>query len=334
MSDSKTEVKVTTDATETTEFRGRVPQKSVESREQGEGRGARVRRSIGGHQIRNFDPFLLLDEFNVQAPGGFPDHPHRGFETVTYMFPDTEGVFLHEDFAGHAGTIAGGDVQWMTAGKGILHAEMPGNDKFSHGLQLWVNLAAKDKMCEPAYQELPAKDIPKVEKDGIHAAIIAGEALGTKSKIYTRTPVHYIHYTLQPNKVLKHKLDPSWNALVYTISGEGFIGPLAEQKRDADKFQAHYSVAMARSSTVKEHDKGETSDGLVIASGDKAFSFVIVAGKPTHEPVVQHGPFVMNTMQEIQQAFHDFQLNRNGFEKASQWRSKIGNRFGTMDDDY
>ena len=150
----------------------------LESREQGEGAGARVRRSIGRPELRNLDPFLMLDEFRVPKGAGFPDHPHRGFETVTYML---SGVMEHEDFCGHRGKIGPGDLQWMTAGRGVVHAEMPASeDEPAHGLQLWVNLAAKDKMVEPQYQELVAKDIPHVEKDGVTAIIIAGKAFGTE----------------------------------------------------------------------------------------------------------------------------------------------------------
>jgi redox-sensitive bicupin YhaK (pirin superfamily) len=132
----------------------------------------------------------MLDEFNVNAKGGFPDHPHRGFQTVTYMFPHSTGSFEHEDFVGNRGLLKPGMLQWMTAGRGILHSEMPNvkEGEIAHGLQLWINLAAKDKMCEPTYQELPTEQVPKVKKDGIEAHVIAGSALGVESPIYTRTP--------------------------------------------------------------------------------------------------------------------------------------------------
>merc|ERR550532_1230595 len=140
----------------------RTVTKTVLSKWQDEGVGARVRRSVGRSELKNLDPFLMLDEFQGQAPAGFPDHPHRGFETVSYMI---DGKFRHEDFCGHSGIINSGDIQWMTAGRGIVHCEMPYGDGVAHGLQLWVNLAKKDKMCEPAYQELLDKDIPKTKKD-------------------------------------------------------------------------------------------------------------------------------------------------------------------------
>ncbi|XP_077002472.1 pirin isoform X3 [Tamandua tetradactyla] len=153
---------------------------SVLSREQSEGVGARVRRSIGRPELKNLDPFLLLDEFKGGRPGGFPDHPHRGFETVSYLLEG--GSMAHEDFCGHVGKMNPGDLQWMTAGRGILHAEMPCSEEPAHGLQLWVNLRSSEKMVEPQYQELKSEEIPKPSKDGVTIAVISGEALGMKGE--------------------------------------------------------------------------------------------------------------------------------------------------------
>uniref|UniRef100_A0A8C6GRX1 Pirin n=1 Tax=Mus spicilegus TaxID=10103 RepID=A0A8C6GRX1_MUSSI len=151
---------------------------SVLSREQSEGVGARVRRSIGRPELKNLDPFLLFDEFKGGRPGGFPDHPHRGFETVSYLLEG--GSMAHEDFCGHVGKMNPGDLQWMTAGRGILHAEMPCSEEPAHGLQLWVNLRRSEKMVAPQYQELKSEEIPKPTKDGVTVAVISGEALGIK----------------------------------------------------------------------------------------------------------------------------------------------------------
>uniref|UniRef100_A0A672T8A5 Pirin n=1 Tax=Sinocyclocheilus grahami TaxID=75366 RepID=A0A672T8A5_SINGR len=152
--------------------------KVVLSVEQSEGVGARVRRSIGRKEMKNLDPFLMLDEFCIAKPAaGFPDHPHRGFETVTYLL---SGVTAHEDSCGHSGRLEPGDLQWMTAGRGVIHAEMPVSDGRIHGLQLWVNLKSADKMVEPQYQELKSKEIPKPSKDGVTVNVISGEALGLK----------------------------------------------------------------------------------------------------------------------------------------------------------
>uniref|UniRef100_A0A672T7X6 Pirin n=1 Tax=Sinocyclocheilus grahami TaxID=75366 RepID=A0A672T7X6_SINGR len=169
--------------------------KVVLSVEQSEGVGARVRRSIGRKEMKNLDPFLMLDEFCIAKPAGFPDHPHRGFETtVTYLL---SGVTAHEDSCGHSGRLEPGDLQWMTAGRGVIHAEMPVSDGRIHGLQLWVNLKSADKMVEPQYQELKSKEIPKPSKDGVTVNVISGEALGLKSKVYTRTPTMYLDFVLK-----------------------------------------------------------------------------------------------------------------------------------------
>jgi len=288
-----------------TKFVSRKVAHKVLSVEQGEGVGARVRRSIGGGKLRNFDPFLMLDEFKVGKPAGFPDHPHRGFETVTYILPESEGVFQHEDFAGHFGTIKGGDLQWMTAGRGILHSEMPGNDKVSHGLQLWVNLSKKDKMVAPAYQELKKEDIPVVTKDGVTAIVIAGKALGVESKVYTRTPTHYLHFKIKPDVTFSQPIPTDWNSFLYVLDGEATFG--------GTKSDAHHTLALSQG-----------GDGVTVVTTDKAVDFVLLAGKPTGEPIVQHGPFVMNTQEEIRQAMMDFQSGKNGFERAPGWYSKIG----------
>ncbi|KAK9269228.1 hypothetical protein L1049_000998 [Liquidambar formosana] len=165
----------------------RLVVRKFQARPQHEGAGAVVRRSIGRFELKYFDPFLVLDEFSVSAPSGFPDHPHRGFETVTYML---QGAVTHEDFEGHKGTIGAGDLQWMTAGRGIVHSEMPAAQGIQKGLQLWINLSSNNKMIEPRYQEILSKDIAEATKDGIKVRVIAGEALGTQSPIYTRTPNH------------------------------------------------------------------------------------------------------------------------------------------------
>jgi redox-sensitive bicupin YhaK (pirin superfamily) len=285
----------------------------VESKEQAEGAGARVRRSIGSYQLRNFDPFLLLDEFAVDNTAGFPDHPHRGFETVTFML---DGEFEHEDFVGHRGLIQSGDLQWMTAGRGIVHSEMPAvGSKISRGLQLWVNLKAKDKMCEPAYQELKAADIPNVIKDGVEATVIAGTALGTTSPVYTRTPTNYLYFRMQPHSVLHQPINAGWNAFIYTLTGSAYIGGITGGK--TNRVDAHYTITLTRT---------PNTDGVTIETGDEAASFVLLAGEPTNEPIVQHGPFVMNTREEIQATFRDYQLGRNGFERAPGWASVIGQR--------
>ncbi|KAL6636525.1 hypothetical protein ACP70R_024097 [Stipagrostis hirtigluma subsp. patula] len=276
--------------------------KKLLAESQPEGQGATVRRSIGRHELRNLDPFLMLDEFSVSKPAGFPDHPHRGFETVTYML---EGAFTHQDFAGHKGTIRAGDVQWMTAGRGIVHSEMPAADGVQKGLQLWINLSSKDKMIEPRYQELQSKDISRAEKDGVEVKIIAGEAFGVRSPVYTRTPTMFMDFTMQPGSQLHQPIPEGWNAFVYIIDGEGVFG-----REKASPISAHHCIVLG------------PGDGLSVWNKSGApLRFALVAGQPLGEPVVQHGPFVMNTRAEIQQAMEDYYYGRNGFEKASQWSS-------------
>lgn len=277
----------------------RTVAKTILSVEQSEGVGARVRRSVGGAQLRSLDPFLLLDEFKVKAPAGFPDHPHRGFETVTYML---KGKFTHQDFCGHKGTIGPGDLQWMTAGKGIVHSEMPASDEIGHGLQLWINLKKDLKMCDPAYQELVAKDIPKPSKDGVTVAVISGESLGVKSKVYTRTPTMYLDVTLAPGAKHEQAIPKGWTGFVYTLSGNVQIS--------GEEVSPHHTAVLSDGEFVS----------LINTNSDECH-FVVVAGEPLNEPVVQRGPFVMNTQEEIYQAISDYQNAKNGFENAKSWHA-------------
>jgi len=243
--------------------------------------------------------FLLLDEFKVAPPAGFPDHPHRGFETVTYML---HGSFSHEDFCGHKGIINAGDLQWMTAGKAIVHCEIPMTEN-AHGLQLWVNLSSKDKMIEPKYQELLDKDIPKANLDGISVNVIAGESCGITSPVYTRTPTMYLDVSMEPNKTFEQVVPEEYNGFVYTLEGSAQFG------QDGLIADAHHTLVLGPGSV------------LPIRTTDSKARFVIIAGKPLNEPVFQYGPFVMNTRQEIMQATSDFQSGTNGFENARGWSS-------------
>ncbi|KAI9314303.1 RmlC-like cupin domain-containing protein [Dichotomocladium elegans] len=282
---------------------------SILSREQMDGDGARVYRSIGSRQLRHLDPFLLLDEFDVRAPAGFPDHPHRGFETVTYML---EGEFLHEDFKGHKGRIGPGDLQWMSAAKGIVHAEIPASDSRAHGLQLWINLAAKDKHAEANYQEYPASEVTHVSpEDGVQIKVIAGESYGARSPVITRTPTMFIDIKLAKGKSIDQVIPEDYVGFIYTIQGTALFGA------DKHRSEAHHTLVLS--------NNGETSIPVQSLSDD--CHFVIIAGKPIREPIVQHGPFVMNTQQEIYQAFHDYSRGINGFEGAQEWTSSIRDRW-------
>jgi hypothetical protein len=281
----------------------RIVVKKFLAKPQHEGVGAVVRRSIGRFELRYFDPFLLLDEFSVTAPAGFPDHPHRGFETVTYML---QGAVTHEDFGGHKGTIGVGDLQWMTAGRGIVHSEMPAAQGTQKGLQLWINLSAKHKMIEPRYQEVMSQDIAEACHDGIKVKIIAGESFGVKSSVFTRTPSMYLDFILKPGSHLQQPIPITWNAFVYVVEGEGvFSNP------KSSPVTAHNLVLL-----------GFGGDGLhAWNKSSKVLRFVLIGGEPLGEPVVQHGPFVMNTQQEIDQTIEDYENCKNGFENARYWSS-------------
>eukprot|EP00818_Percolomonas_sp_WS_P001554 CAMPEP_0117446474 /NCGR_PEP_ID=MMETSP0759-20121206/6359_1 /TAXON_ID=63605 /ORGANISM="Percolomonas cosmopolitus, Strain WS" /LENGTH=290 /DNA_ID=CAMNT_0005238741 /DNA_START=209 /DNA_END=1081 /DNA_ORIENTATION=+ len=264
--------------------------------EQSEGQGARVVRTIGSRAIEDvLDPFLLLDEFNVKLPSRFSDHPHRGFTTVTYML---EGTFTHRDNAGHSGTIPKGGVQWMNAGRGIIHSETPGPGPVNRGLQLWINLAAKDKMSKPDYQEYAADQLPKKKLDnGAHLTVVAGKSHGIESPIKLTTLVQYTHIEdLPKGEEYEEVIPEGYQGFIYVISGKGEI-----LENEDDKSRAINTKAIMIFNETKEGSR------LRIRSvGDKPLEFAIVAGTPLKEPVSRYGPMVMNTNEEIEQAFLDY----------------------------
>ncbi|KAG0232783.1 hypothetical protein BGW41_001717 [Actinomortierella wolfii] len=280
--------------------------RAVLSREQAEGAGARVRRSIGRPELRNHDPFLMLDEFKVGMDGGFPDHPHRGFETVTYML---EGQFQHEDFAGHKGIIGPGDLQWMTAGRGIVHSEMPvKTEKPAHGLQLWINLPREHKMCEPQYQELLDNQIPRAQpSEGVTIKVIAGESQGVTSKIYTRTPTMYLDFKMKKGEKVEQKIPKTFTGFLYVLSGKVYVGD------DGFEGRPHHTLTLSE----------DGAEVVRLETKEDDTHFVFIAGEPLKEPIVQHGPFVMNTKEEIYETFIDYQYGQNGFERAHKWHSTI-----------
>ncbi|KAF3070696.1 Pirin-like protein [Daldinia childiae] len=283
--------------------------------EQAEGAGARVRRSVGTPQLRNFSPFLMLDHFSIKPGAGFPDHPHRGQETITYLL--TGGVD-HEDFAGHAGTIEAGDLQFMTAGRGIMHAEMPRQNpdgSANVGLQLWVDLPAHLKACEPRYRDLKKDEIPSAELDDgkIRIKVISGQAGGVESlKELAYTPVWLLDVEMQPGSKLAQPLPKGWNAFSYQLEGSAVFG-------SGDKKQ---TVAQYHN-CVFEPD-GDVVNVEVPESAKENARFVIVAGQILNQKVVQYGPFVANSPEDVRQALIDYQFHMNGFERAKDWQSEIG----------
>ena len=253
--------------------------------------GFKVRRPVAMGRLMS--PFLLLDEMGPAdyGPGeaiGAPWHPHRGFETVTYMLA---GQMQHEDSAGNKGDLGPGDVQWMTAGRGIIHSEEPHidfqeNGGRMHGFQIWINLPAKHKMMEPRYQEIPAENSPTTEKDGVWVRVVAGECLGLQSSIDTKVRIEYIHAKMDVNSTLEKEIDESLNAMIYVFGGEIIV----------------------QNKTVKDGELALLSEGeRIVIQSNVSSEFLILAGPELNEPIARHGPFVMNTREEIQQAFFDYQ---------------------------
>jgi redox-sensitive bicupin YhaK (pirin superfamily) len=277
----------------------------VSSQRTREGGGFIVHRPFPTQMLMDFDPFLLLDEMGPvdYAPGeavGAPDHPHRGFETVTYVL---EGKMQHKDSHGHAGSLGPGDVQWMTAGAGVVHSEMPeagftAKGGRMHGFQIWVNLPRQDKLMKPRYQELPDAGIPVATSgDGkVKVKIIAGESLGKSAAIDTRTPIALLHMTLQPGGEIDQALPENYQGFAYVIAGEGQFG--AEPKPAS----AHQMVIF-----------GNDGPGVRLRNASaEPLELLLLAGVPLNEPVVRYGPFVMNTEEEIHQAIKDYQAGRMG----------------------
>ena len=256
-----------------------------------EGGGFKVRRPAAMGSLMS--PFLLLDEMGPAdyAPGeaiGAPWHPHRGFETVTYMLA---GEMEHEDSVGSKGVITPGDVQWMTAGRGIIHSEMPTKKMMDegglmHGFQIWVNLPAKDKMMNPRYQDITADQSPTIEKDGVWARVIAGECLGIESSIDTVIPITYVHVKMAPGSTLNKTLGEDLNGMLYVFAGEVSV----------------------EGKNVKDGKLALLSNGQrVYIESQSGAEFLILAGPEIGEPIARYGPFVMNTREEILQAIDDYQ---------------------------
>jgi redox-sensitive bicupin YhaK (pirin superfamily) len=278
----------------------------VTAHRQTEGGGFVVRRPFPTQVLSFVDPFLLIDEMGPAdyAAGealGAPDHPHRGFETVTYML---EGEFEHEDSAGHRGKLASGDVQWMTAGAGVVHSEMPSRrirDEGGrvHGFQIWVNLPARDKMMAPRYQEVPSSRIPVGRSDDGLASVkvVAGEALGARAVIETRTPIVYQDWTLSPGARVVQPLPADHAGLVFVFGGTVLVGEDAREVKDGQMAQLGDgdSVTLACAKDAKEPAR-----------------LLLLAGVPLGEPVARYGPFVMNTETQIRQAILDYQSGRLG----------------------
>ncbi|HEX7129489.1 MAG TPA: pirin family protein [Rhodanobacteraceae bacterium] len=260
-----------------------------------DGAGVKLTRVIGQRALEMLDPFLMLDEFGSDSAtdyiAGFPSHPHRGFETVTYML---DGRMRHRDNAGNEGLLESGSVQWMTAGRGIVHSEMPEQDHgLMRGFQLWVNLPAKDKMTAPRYQDIAPEKIPAVEPaQGVRVRVVAGELLGAHGPVSgVATEPVYLDVALQPGAQVEIPIPATHNGFAYVFEGDG---------------------VQVGAETLARSELGVLSpgDSVALVAGDKPARVLLVAGKPLNEPVAKYGPFVMNTPEQIVQAMQDYQAGR------------------------
>jgi redox-sensitive bicupin YhaK (pirin superfamily) len=258
-------------------------------------------RSLGQSPFARLDPFLMLDEFGSDKPeeyiAGFPPHPHRGFQTVTYML---EGHMLHEDHLGNRGHLKSGGVQWMTAGRGIIHSEMPQQERgLMRGFQLWINLPAREKMCPATYEDIDAARIPEIAADGAKIKVIAGSVERAGKRVdgpvtgVTTQPI-FFDVTLEPGARFSEAMPASHSAYLYAFEGELSI------------------VSRAGTATLSKRQGGVLGEGedIVVEADSAGARFLVLAARPIGEPIVQYGPFVMNTREEIDQAIRDYQSGR------------------------
>ncbi|MCC2955316.1 pirin family protein [Massilia sp. IC2-477] len=261
-----------------------------------DGAGVKINRVLTGSLQRRLDPFLMLDAFGSDQAGdyiaGFPEHPHRGFETVTYML---NGRMRHRDSAGNEGLVTNGGVQWMTAGRGVIHSEMPEQDEgLMEGFQLWLNLPARDKMGAPWYRDIPTEEVPRFTNDeGVTVQVIAGETQGVKGAVQrAHTEPLYLDIAIPAGVTYEQPIPQGHNAFLYVYRGDAVV----EGK----------GVGKTRMAVL---DNAAGADGVRIKAVE-ATRLILLAGRPLNEPIAQHGPFVMNTTEELYQAFDDFRAGR------------------------
>jgi hypothetical protein len=287
----------------------------VESQPTMEGAGVKLRRAFGFGNTADFDPFLLLDDFRNERPedyrAGFPWHPHRGIETITYVLA---GTVDHGDSLGNRGTLGAGDVQWMTAGRGILHQEMPQGDAKGrmHGFQLWANLPASLKMTAPRYQDIPGAEIPEiVDDDGTRVRIICGEFWGKRGPVEgVAADPRYLDISVPPGRRKTFKVEASRQAFAYVFAGSGTFREASQPFGVLTEKEGEGGETLIRERTGNRSlvlfDSG---DEVTVQAGDEGIRFLLVSGKPIEEPVAWYGPIVMNTQAELQQAVAEL---RNG----------------------
>ena len=265
----------------------RIVKQIVKGIKTSDGAGVNLRRILGSPDLNMLDPFLLLDEFGSNNPddyiAGFPAHPHRGFETVTYML---NGKFKHKDTAGNEGYLTDGSVQWMTAGRGVIHSEMPEQTEgLVRGFQLWINLPMKKKMIKPSYNDIPSEKIPSVKLDNAEVKIICGTFLDVEGPGKPHTGIIYFDIKLKSNSTIEIPIENGWNAMCYVYEGALNCGELVSKNNLA---------VLSKTNSFRCTSSRENTN------------FLLIAGMPLNEPVARGGPFVMNTKSEILQAFADF----------------------------
>jgi hypothetical protein len=290
----------------------RAVKRLIESQPALEGAGVHLRRAFGFGDTEEYDPFLLLDDFRNDRPqdylAGFPWHPHRGIETITYVL---SGTVEHRDSLGNQGTLGGGDIQWMTAGRGIIHQEMPKGDAAGrmHGFQLWANLPSASKMTAPRYQDVQSKDIPEVtDDDGTKVRVVCGSFWGVTGPVDgIAAEPQYLDVTMLPNQRRSLAVETTRHAFAYVFAGSGTFGnasgprpvltdPLGDHDTATPQFIGNRSLVL--------FDRG---DEVTVQAGDQGIRFLLVSGRPLREPVAWHGPIVMNTQEELRQAFSELQ---------------------------
>jgi redox-sensitive bicupin YhaK (pirin superfamily) len=264
-----------------------------------EGAGVTVQRSIGTPALRHLDPFLMLDHFSSEDPNdyiaGFPDHPHRGFVTLTYML---NGHMLHRDSMGNRGDLRSGGAQWMKAASGVIHSEMPQQaEGLMRGFQLWINLPGREKMSDPAYQEIPPEAIPEIETEGVRVRPLSGQYDGRRGPIDDpHTAVMYLDVRLEPGRSFAHMLTAELSAFLYVFEGDATV---------AGKPVPLHCLAVLG-----------TGEEMKVTAGPNGTRFILVAGRPLREAIVQYGPFVMSAREEIEQAVEDYRDGRLVRKKA------------------
>ncbi len=304
----------------------RPVKKTVDAKPTMEGAGVKLHRAFGFHEPRELDPFLLFDDFRNEREEdyiqGFPWHPHRGIETITYVL---SGTVEHGDSLGNTGTLGAGDVQWMTAGSGIMHQEMPkGNaDGQMHGFQLWANLPASMKMTSPRYQDVEASDIPTiVDDDGTSVRVVVGDFWGKKGPVDgIAADPQYLDISVPAGVRKTFKVDTYRNTFAYVFAGSGSfrdasnpVGVLTEKELGGEEVHIR---DMSGDRTLVYFDTG---DEVVVQAGDEGVRFLLISGKPLQEPVAWHGPIVMNTRQELIQAIDELRNGNFIKESGGEWR--------------